>query len=684
MSRVCITPIFACLFDLTHDEYQEFVEKLRTDGYRLTQVDGYPTSEGVRFAGLWIRDIESKLTASAHGKTSSEYQDYFDDLNERGYRIECVSGYLAESGSPKYASFFNDGSFHSMHSHHRMDTHEYQDKFEEYAALGYALTWINGYSNGQESRYAGIWSKHGNHDFKGRHNLPSADYQSTYLDLENQGYRIKVVSAHQAAGQTFFAGLWVRETGYDPAGRHNSSPEQFETQCREFAYQDFMPTCISGYQEGNKDRMAGVFVKLKRNWSVTGRGHDFLLPFDATIKDLMQQNQVPAGSLAITRNGNLILAKGYSLITEYEDTVYPTSLFRLASVSKSLTGAAIVKLVEEGKIALTDKLANLISLPGEVKDTRVFDITVNHLLHHVGGWDFHVTDLQPTSNDSAISRELGIPLPITQESIMKFMNAKKDQLQFDPGSGNEKWPTFDPVTKASEFPYSNYGYMLLGRIIEEVTGESYESFVQRTLLAPLGISRMRIARSLIGKTLPGEVLYHTGVPKFDPAAGPDFSNRFNFRVNVMAEGGPSNVMMQYGGQFNFANSAAGGGWVASAVDLVRFVSELDDPNTCAILKKSSVNELFRQYLEFGDCGKNQHYGCGWYVTRGANEEMNGGTMEGTKTTIIRWRDKGASFTAALLFNKFDDNLIWDGKTRILNTAKSISLWPSVNFWEDYF
>jgi CubicO group peptidase (beta-lactamase class C family) len=213
--------------------------------------------------------------------------------------------------------------------------------------------------------------------------------------------------------------------------------------------------------------------------------------------------------------------------------------------------------------------------------------------------------------------------------------------------------------------------MLLGQIMETVSGLPYETFVQERLLRPLTIRRMRLGRTLLRHRLPGEVLYH--------------STSYGLYANVVAEGAPQNAMSQYGGTRSIENIAAHGGWVGTAVDLVRFASTFDDPVTCPILSAASVAQLFAPHA-YGDSSTNQHYGCGWYVDRGGARagQSHGGTLEGTKTQLARWQDSGTgdTFCAALLFNKYDDALSWDLLTLIRNTAASIPTWPATGFWND--
>ena len=122
--------------------------------------------------------------------------------------------------------------------------------------------------------------------------------------------------------------------------------------------------------------------------------------------------------------------------------------------------------------------------------------------------------------------------------------------------------------------------MLLGQIIEVIAGLSYQKFVKEEILN----------------------LYHSHEGGNDQG-----SNKFKLRNNVMQEGAALNTMRQYGGNRSMHNIAAHGGWVASAVDLVRFASSFDIPRKCPFLSARYVNKLFAQH-RFGDTGNLMNYG----------------------------------------------------------------------------
>ncbi|MEU1723322.1 serine hydrolase domain-containing protein [Nonomuraea sp. NPDC005692] len=384
-------------------------------------------------------------------------------------------------------------------------------------------------------------------------------------------------------------------------------------------------------------------------WRTTGTLPAGLGSFDSTMKAFMTARNLSCGSLAVARKGKLVLARGYTWTTSTTLKTQPTSLFRIASLSKPITGAAILKLVQDGKLKLTDRLPDLLPLTppsGKTVDPRLKDVTVLRLLQHLGGWDSSIT-ADPMFSDLAISRALGSALPVRQADIMRYASGLA--LDHDPGS---------------TYAYANYDYLLLGRIIEKVSGMPYGTYLQQKILGPRGITRMRLGRTLKANAVTGEVPYaskYTGKTVFD-ASG-------------------TSVPAPYG-SFNLENMDAHGGWLGTAVDLVRFAGIFDAASS--VLTSTSISRAFAQ-PETGVNGDGWWYGCGWSVRNvtGGRNTWHTGSLPGTYTILVRRYD---GLTWAALFNQRDDasGLNYaDIDPALHKAANAVATWPTVDLYGTY-
>ncbi|MDH3583863.1 MAG: beta-lactamase family protein [Phycisphaerae bacterium] len=275
----------------------------------------------------------------------------------------------------------------------------------------------------------------------------------------------------------------------------------------------------------------------------SGLGVPSLRPFDQRIKSLMRRWQIPGAAVAVARDGRLVYARGFGLSDlETDLAVRPDAIFRIASISKPITRSAVFKLAHDGKLRLDDPalkyLKHLVPKAG-CADERVPRVTIRHLLDHKGGWDTRRLGFDPMFRALSITKKMGTALPADADTIVRYMLAHH-HLNHDPGT---------------TVAYSNFGYCLLGRVIEKAGGAGYEAYVRRHVLAPAGIRSMRLGRSRLADRAPGEVRYHPFPLQMDTVSVVD------------ATGG--RVAWPDGG-FYLEALDAGGGWVASAPDLVRF------------------------------------------------------------------------------------------------------------------
>src|SRR5678815_344992 len=253
---------------------------------------------------------------------------------------------------------------------------------------------------------------------------------------------------------------------------------------------------------------------------ITGAAMPGMGSFEQSVSDVMQKYSIPGGAVAVVRDGKLIYARGFGYANvENKTPVQPDALFRIASVSKPITSAAIMTLVEEGKLRLDDRvapyIAHLAPPPGATVDPRWEQITIRHLLDHTAGWDRDKPNggFDPMFRPAIAAAAVGAPAPASAETIIRYM--KGMPLDFDPGT---------------KFVYSNFGYAILGRVIERLSGMPYEEYVRTRVLQPVGANRTRLGRTRMSEALPGEVKYYMpgepglglaapGVPSVFPGGG---------------------------------------------------------------------------------------------------------------------------------------------------------------------
>ena len=368
------------------------------------------------------------------------------------------------------------------------------------------------------------------------------------------------------------------------------------------------------------------------------------LPFLTTFLGIgsTEENIGPLGmSVAVVVEGRLVMARGYGIASEqnqvsgvFTELVEPNSVFRIADVSKPLTAVSVLKLVEQDRLSLEDTLLSVVPdlIPATgLADERAREIKMWNLLEHKGGWDRAIS-VNPLYNLQTVSQEMGGPLPPSHETVGQWLF--RQPLDFEPGS---------------RFSFNDMNYFLLGQVIEAVSGQSYASFVQQEILAPIGISSMQIGETLEVDRVEGEVMYYHG--DLGPSVFDDI---------------PDDLPVQYGGSFHVPLLGASGGWIGSAIDLARF--------GLAVHRRSVIldNTLF-DYMVSDNSG-NGVYGAGW-ILDGRNY-LHTGLIDGSSSLLYIFED---GTVLALLFNGNSDVNF----RRWLDPVIDHDEWPAVDLFGQY-
>jgi CubicO group peptidase (beta-lactamase class C family)/dienelactone hydrolase len=225
---------------------------------------------------------------------------------------------------------------------------------------------------------------------------------------------------------------------------------------------------------------AAFFLLLTASVQVSRAQGDLAAKIDEFVSAEMQRQRAPGYALAVIKDGQTVYAKGYGLANlEHQVAVTPETVFQSGSVGKQFTAAAAVLLVEDGKIALDDKISK--HLPNTPKAWE--NITVRHLLTHSAGMTEYPDNFdfrRDYTEDELLAEAAQIP------------------LQFTPGT---RWS------------YSNLGYVTLGILISKVTGKFYGEFLRERIFQPLGMKTARIIseEDIIPRRAAGYVLTPAGL-----------------------------------------------------------------------------------------------------------------------------------------------------------------------------
>ncbi len=307
--------------------------------------------------------------------------------------------------------------------------------------------------------------------------------------------------------------------------------------------------------------------------------HDLPIKVDALFADVVQSNR-PGAAVLVARNGGIVLAKGYGLAqVETQIPITCDTRFRIGSITKQFTAAAILKLAEDGKLSIDDPLIKF------VPDwPRGQEVTVRHLLTHSSG----IHNFTAKADFKAHVRS---PLPL-EKLILSF---KDDPYDFDPGE---------------KYSYCNSGYVLLGSLVEKISGQTYASYLQKMFFEPLGMKDTGV--------------YPSGAAIAHEALGYSYENGVVHRSV----------------DWDMSNVAASGALYSTAHDLFRWNEALFGQK---VLSAASMKTAFTVSVLKGDDPSHPEdtgYGCGWTIDRlnSLREISHGGELNGFGSYLLRMPD----------------------------------------------
>lgn len=343
-----------------------------------------------------------------------------------------------------------------------------------------------------------------------------------------------------------------------------------------------------------------------------------LRALDRKATELLKRWDIPGASIAVMKSGNLIFSRGYGFADKKNEApvLSNKSLFRIASVSKPVTAAAALKLIDDGKLGLEEKVFDILPLPENMKtDNRIKLITIRDLLNMSAGWDKERSGdpiLPPYINRAA--RRFNLPSPANFDTTMRYVLTKK--LDFQPGA---------------RFAYSNFTYGLLGKVIEARSKTDYETFVRENIFTPSGVQLYR-GHTREEDRLPNEVVYYA---PFEPR-----SRSFLPTKTKHVEAPYARAYME--------SDIPMLGWVSTAPELAQLIDRLfNDPRIISEGAKTVMRECPNLACWKG---KKRYFAMGWEVSSdGANgfSFYKDGTFPGTRAFVEHTAD---GITWVCLFN----------------------------------
>lgn len=462
-------------YNLNGTALDDKVNTLSADGYSVISLSAYGTPPEVNYAAIWAQSGGTPFEV-IYDADEATYNAWFESWKSKGY----VSTHIAVTGpadSAVYAGVMEDLDVTNWAQECGMTSPYAYDNTTN--GIDMFVKSFSMYGSPSDRRYCIL-----GHENIGRQQSTIFYSTTTYPIDYPTIYKSEIAKRFWRPSRLFVSddhiitpqfvdtevGRWVAKDGL--------TANKLSAEIASQGEQGLFPIDLHGGGSGDEAYFTVIFaehsVPEARKWTATGPVNGFLdneattTAFDDTMRTWMQKNGVRQAQIGIALNGSTIAERSYTWAESNRAVVEPDDVFLLASVSKIFAYAAINNLLEAGDLELSTLVYPLLGY--QPADARANNITVDHLLRHTAGYD------RDRSGDVAFMfREVALSLfngtrPATLRDMIEYQVLQT--LDFEPGT---------------DYSYSNYGIMLLGYLVTNVTGIPYLDYLQEHVLDGLDV-----------------------------------------------------------------------------------------------------------------------------------------------------------------------------------------------------
>lgn len=496
-----------------------------------------------------------------HGMDTATLQSTFTSNNSQGYTPVDISS-ANVNGSPVYIALWQNRSRPGYTFYYGMSESGLASRNSTENAANRRPVHLESYLDSNQRRYLAFWENWIGPEVVQDPNTALSGWAAHFQNRVAAGYRPLRIDVVPDPGGIYVSSLWEQRVAPEFQVSFGLLQSGLQADLTNAAAAGFRPVRISGYEEGGQAKLVVIYDKrpgvpvvvdaglshaayqtvfnqrvtdgyrlssvavynvanvatygavwelherpvLPAVYAKTGVAIPELAGVEAAMENFMRLRGISSGTLCVAKDDTVVYERGFGWTDfTFQTPTQPGTLYRGASISKPVTASAIRKLSTDGALNLSAKVFDLGQAgggmlnitPSGTPDGRLQDVTVQHLLDHKGGWDRSISG-DPVFKQLTVANALGVPMPPSQVDVARWNSGQA--LDHTPGA---------------TYAYSNYGYMLLGLIIEQVTGEDATTWIRNNIFVPSGAvpSDFQLGRTLLEDRSHREPAY------FDPAFG---------------------------------------------------------------------------------------------------------------------------------------------------------------------
>lgn len=598
---------------------------------RPLRVSGSETAGGGRYAVIFEKSPKTTGWSMATGMTSNSFVSTNTTLQASGYRVVWLDGFEV-AGTGYYNAIWekNGGAEQRIRLGDLYSTFTTADVNNTHD--GYPLSDVCAYSINGTTYYAGVWIEGRAPDIEVRYNLTGAGYQTEFNTLGGQGYTVYRVSGAENAGSARYTAVWKKTSPGEGWTIHGMSASGFEAENINARMVGYRLVQVDAFNIGADTYYNALWV---RNG---GFSTSRLATIQTSVSTYMSIHHLPGLSLAISREGRLVYARGFGYAdTSTGEQAHALHRWRIASTSKTICAVSALRALEDsgpwslgstcfgsGSLFGTD-YGNTATYPYSTNEKA---ITIRQVMNMAAGW-----------NDEG-------HLWYYEDPALGTDHAAIIDYQLD---------HVNPVrAPGTIYQYNNFNYQLVARIPEKITGLTFYNHTLQQVFNPCGMTSMSLGGRTAADRLSSEVAYYAGDVWGDPETV--WPSRMD-------------------------GSTA---WVCRPKELLLLARRIDGDSryqdiigSYALSQMQLANGLPDIY------GNISNYGMGWYpsASNGHTWWQHNGAMAGTQALLCVSEDGSQGFAYAT--NSVDDADKYSGDFRNLTLYNMQQIdnsaeWPDID------
>lgn len=472
--------------DLTSAQFGEHFQRLSGRNMMMVDVEAYPVGRETRYAMVWRENRDGRGWAQYRDMTSRRFGERWEEFRARGWRPVDIEVYSTSNGL-RYAGIWIENREGLRWSSRRGMTGErYGEYFQEQRAAGYRLIDMEVYDTPDGLRYAAIWVENrDNTRWLQTRGMTRESYQRYVDQRAEQGLWVVDFEAYRTSAGMRYAAIWQelpQGTGYQL--RTDRTGLEFANLWREYRDRGYRLVDFERYSTPRGDRYAGIWIENAARMRYQRRAQ-----IDSAIKEYREDHAIPGISVAVMHRGQMIYRRGFGHADEAAGRVaHSGTVYGLASVSKAIGGTLAVRLEERPPLAGNLAPPRLIGIgPGGPRRPVELNGLTRGYLPDLPDHHTHTLE-QLTAHLGCVVHYCGSTEPCVADM--------GDHFQSQRDAARRIWDTglvtAPNCTVGVDRVYSTHAFTLLGAALEQATGRSIQQLLSREITEPLGLDSMRV------------------------------------------------------------------------------------------------------------------------------------------------------------------------------------------------